>query len=687
MDWSRDLKPAAGADGAEILRYERQRSSIDVNALSTHLFGKVYLERLARVSGILQKDKIFSKANQANLSRPDRYVLGLARGKRMRQLMDEHGWDNDDLLMAEYLIDDILPYHLHMSLFAAAMKEQCSEEQRQYWQPKIDSWEIIGAYAQTELGHGSNVRGIECEARWDPATKEFVIHSPSLTASKWWNGTLGRTATHAVVVAQLMLPVGKDGSGQTRYESKGPRPFIVQVRDPKTHLPPESIIVGDINAKYGYAPMDNAYCLFRFHRVPHSALLARYASLNPETGVYTRPKNPNSVYGQLTRGRAFIVLNARLVIARAVTVAVRYLSIRRQFRDQDSHDSSAPEMPVLDYSTVQIRILPLLATAFALHYSGSAMWSLYERTRAQNSLESDNAQLAELHTTSAGLKSLATDLAANSVETCRRAMGGHGFGGGTGLIQLNNDYLAKPTVEGDNWMITQQVSRFLIKKVAEQTANPDRVVQSPTEQNLKSYLSNRDGQPHFDVLGDDASIVEAFRWRTSWLAYKAYEAREVQKRPWNSILIALHKLSRAYSQSILIENFFDATRKSDLRREDAEVLKALFRLFSFYTIDAEAREFQTSSGVRPEVLDTLPDRILSLMEQIRPHAVRLVDSFALPDFLLDSAMGRYDGRVYEDLFYRAHVINPLNKLTVNPDYRSEEIVKGGLGVKQVLAKL
>jgi len=50
-------------------------------------------------------------------------------------------------------------------------------------------------------------------------------------------------------------------------------------------------------------------------------------------------------------------------------------------------------------------------------------------------------------------------------------------------------------------------------------------------------------------------------------------------------------------------------------------------------------------------------------------------------------MGRYDGRVYEDLFYRAHVINPLNKLTVNPDYRSEEIVKGGLGVKQVLAKL
>lgn len=543
-DWSRQLKPAAGADGAEILKYERQRSSIDVNALSEHLFGRTYLDRLARVTSILQKEKIFSKANQQNLSRPDRYVLALARGKRMRQLMDEHGWDDDDLLMAEYLIDDILPYHLHMSLFAAAMREQCSEEQRAYWLPKIASWEVIGAYAQTELGHGSNVRGIECEARWDPASKEFVIHSPTLTASKWWNGTLGRTATHTVVVAQLMLPVGKHANGETKYESKGPRPFIVQVRDAKTHLPPESIIVGDINAKYGYAPMDNAYCLFRNHRVPHSALLSRYATLNPETGEYSRPKNPNSVYGQLTRGRAFIVLNARLVIARAVTVAVRYLSVRRQFRDQDSNDPSQIETPVLDYSTVQIRILPLLATAFALHYSGSAMWSLYERTRAQTSLDSDNAQLTELHTTSAGLKSLATDLAANSVETCRRAMGGHGFGGGTGLIQLNNDYLAKPTVEGDNWMITQQVARFLIKKVKELSVESTAKVQSRTDQHLADFLKNRSARPQFSVLDDDAKIVQAFRWRSSWLAHKAYEAREVQKKPMNSLLISLHKLSK-----------------------------------------------------------------------------------------------------------------------------------------------
>ena len=105
---------------------------------------------------------------------------------------------------------------------------------------------------ETELGHGSNVRGIELQAVWDQQTKEFILHSPTLTASKWWNGTLGRTATHAVVIAQLMLPSGPNG----QLSSFGPHPFIVQVRDAKTHRPPKSIVVGDIGPKYGYVRVE-----------------------------------------------------------------------------------------------------------------------------------------------------------------------------------------------------------------------------------------------------------------------------------------------------------------------------------------------------------------------------------------------------------------------------------------------
>jgi acyl-CoA oxidase len=70
-------------------------------------------------------------------------------------------------------------------------------------------------------------------------------------------------------------------------------------------------------------------------------------------------------------------MHARLVLARAVTVAIRYLSIRRQFKDRDATGHNEPETAVLDYSTVQIRVIPLLAATFALHYSGKAMGDLY----------------------------------------------------------------------------------------------------------------------------------------------------------------------------------------------------------------------------------------------------------------------------------------------------------------------
>jgi acyl-CoA oxidase len=209
-------------------------------------------------------------------------------------------------------------------------------------------------------------------------------------------------------------------------------------------------------------------------------------------------------------------MNSRLVLARAVTVATRYLAVRRQFRDQDASDGSAPETQVLDYSTVQIRILPLLATAFALHYSGNAMRELYERTRGTSSLNSDSAQLAELHSTSAGLKSMATDLSANGIETCRRAMGGHGFGQ-SGLVQINADWLSKPTVEGDNWMITQQVARYLIKKMKERAESPESIATSPSEKSLDFYWRSRNQPPKFAVFENDLSIVEAFNWRASQL--------------------------------------------------------------------------------------------------------------------------------------------------------------------------
>lgn len=97
---------------------------------------------------------------------------------------------------------------------------------------------------------------------------------------------------------------------------------------------------------------------------------------------------------------------------------------------------------MLDYPTVQIYILPLLPMTFALHYTGEYMYMLYHKSR-ETIEKGDFGPLAELHSAISGLKSLCTMLAADGIETCRHAMDGHGFGGSSGLVGLNSDYLSR----------------------------------------------------------------------------------------------------------------------------------------------------------------------------------------------------------------------------------------------------
>ena len=76
---------------------------------------------------------------------------------------------------------------------------------------------MMGCYAQTELGHGSNVASLETTATLDLKTQEWVIHSPTVTSTKYWPGGLGRSANHAVVFAQCIV----DGN------NFGVQPFMV----------------------------------------------------------------------------------------------------------------------------------------------------------------------------------------------------------------------------------------------------------------------------------------------------------------------------------------------------------------------------------------------------------------------------------------------------------------------------
>ena len=55
----------------------------------------------------------------------------------------------------------------------------------------------------SETGHGSDVRSLRTQARYDAEAGEFVLHTPDETARKDWIGCAARHARVAVVFAQL----------------------------------------------------------------------------------------------------------------------------------------------------------------------------------------------------------------------------------------------------------------------------------------------------------------------------------------------------------------------------------------------------------------------------------------------------------------------------------------------------
>ncbi|KAI9594232.1 acyl-CoA dehydrogenase/oxidase [Syncephalis fuscata] len=683
MKFPKNLKPS-GPQGTELLARERQQASFDPSKLSHFLYGEEHLERQTRLLEIIENDPAFDKSKRYYSSREERLHHAFGKEKRLVELMMKHRWTYEDIAVAEYLIDESGPFTLHRAMFIPTLQGQCDSDQRRRFLVKALNYEIIGCYAQTELGHGSNVQGLETVATYIPETQEFEFHSPTLTSSKWWVGSLGLAATHAVVVARLV----------TKGRDHGPHTFFVPLRSLEDHRPLPGITVGDIGPKFGVNTIDNGYLLFDHYRIPRDHMLSKYARVTPE-GDYIKPPNAKLGYGTMVFVRASIVRGVGLYLARATTIATRYAAVRRQFADAGATEeavAAGEEMQVINYTTLQYRLFPAIAQAYALMVTGQWMMRMYEEF-TQKLRDGDLEMLADIHASSSGLKSLTSNIAIAGTETCRRACGGHGFSAFSGLTTFYADVLPNVTWEGDNYILTQQTTRYLLKTfrsvvqelqkngaggAASAGENRKPTVQNQTAAYIRHYLIAKHTSPgpvtwkvnQLEDLRRPEVQIAAFTHRAARLIELAAESLGPRGRTWNESLVEIHRASEAHCQLLLVRNFVNVAHRPGIPEDLRAPLCALSSLFALHTLEQSCLADLFEDGfMSSKQASLVRDTVRALLTELRPNAVALVDAFALPDYLLHSALGRSDGKVYEAMTSMAEQ-EPANQTDVYPAYDS-----------------
>eukprot|EP00002_Diphylleia_rotans_P004624 TRINITY_DN1348_c0_g1_i1.p1 TRINITY_DN1348_c0_g1~~TRINITY_DN1348_c0_g1_i1.p1 ORF type:complete len:675 (-),score=147.76 TRINITY_DN1348_c0_g1_i1:168-2192(-) len=653
---------------ANALETERTQSRVAMTDLTGYIAGgHAKLLQRNRMYDLLRKEKDFQILGDFFLSRRQKYESAVRAANRLVQLRDELRLSDDDWALMKSCVElfgTAPQLYIHDELFTRTLETMCDEEQAKKWVPLAKNYRIIGCYAQTELGHGSNVRGLETTATFDASTDEFVLHSPTITASKWWVGALGKTATHGVVYARLII-------GPKDY---GVHPFFFQIRSTETMEPLPGITVGDIGPKFGFNKQDNGYLRFNQYRIPRTNMLMKVAKVDRD-GHYTRAKVDKLAYLTMTAIRSDMVATSFSVLARAVTVAIRYSSIRRQFSAKDGEEEQA----VLNYGTQQYRLFPLLATSYVLFFTGQKFQSLFNKLNEDLKRDPNDPTvvpiLNEMHVNLSGLKSLCTSIASDGIEECRKCCGGHGYSLSSGLGELFVDYVHTTTAEGDNYMLTQQTSRFLLKEFGKSLqGKADPAIAGSMIGYLgraSELLNSRAGDMTKSKALDPEWQLHAFHHRVAFLLKRTGAILMQQSDPivgWNRVQMDAHNIAKAHSLSILVASAIESCRNAEKSHPKlAGHFKLLTDIFVVYHLVQGAGDWLESGFLDGSHVEVLRATLLDLFAELRPDAVALVDGFSIPDFRLLSALGSSDGRPYDALL-RWVAMEPMNQSPVLPEH-------------------
>ncbi len=537
---------------------------------------------------------------------------------------------------------------VQFGLFGGAILHLGTEDHHAAYLPGLIRGELLGCFAMTETGHGSNVQAIGTTAIYDADTGDFVIRTPDDSSRKDYIGNAAMHASLAVVFAQLEV------SG----ESHGVHAFVVPIRDVDGSTMP-GVRIEDCGRKIGLNGVDNGRLWFDDVRVPRTSMLDRYAQVTEEGRYESSIDNPDrrffTMLGTLIQGRVCVGGAGIYASKVALAIAVKYALVRRQFATSEDRG----EELLLDYGMHQRRLFPLLAKTYALHFAQETLLGQLH-DEFSGSATTDDEERRALESRAAGTKALGTWHASTTIQECREACGGAGYLSVNRFDALRADTDVFTTFEGDNHILLQLVAKGLLTNYSSMFSDLDQIglvrfvgnlaVETVMERtNVHKILERiRAVMPggEEDDLEADAGIFDSdyhlnlLRWREEHMIggvarrlKRGIDAGEEPGSVFSRCQDHVINTARAHVERLVLEGFVAKWREMP-ENANRRAMSLLCDLYALSTIEADRAWFMEHGRLSSPRSKAVTAAVNDLCRQVRPIAGELVDAFAVPQEML-----------------------------------------------------
>jgi len=520
-----------------------------------------------------------------------------------------------------------IKFGVQFGLFGGSIQKLGTRKHHDQYLENTGAAKLLGCFAMTETGHGSNVRGIKTTATYDKATDSIIIHTPGKNDNKEYIGNALHSKM-ASVFAQLIV----DG------KNEGVHAILVPLRD-ENHNELPGIKVEDNGYKLGLNGVDNGKIWFNQVSVPRENLLNKYGEIRDDGSYHSDVKNPSkrffTMLGTLVGGRICVARAGLGGAKMALAVAIKHALKRRQFNDS----IKIQEDLLMDYPSHQLRLTPLVASAYVFDVTLDKMMEVY--------CDESQPDKRKVETQVAGLKSIITWYANDTIQECREACGGKGYLIENRIADLKGDVDIFTTFEGDNTVLLQLAAKGVLSdfKAEFNSAGFTSVLKilgmqiSDKLTTTNPVYSNKVDKDH---LYDMKFHKHAFNYRTRRLTYTlAMRIRDFIKKGIPSyqafLKVQTHVLAlgKAYSCELAYNTYCDFVEEIKDEKNKSLFTK-LGTLYALHEMRKDAEWFLEQGYIGGTKSKAIRQRVERLCTELRPHIGVLVDGFGIPNHCLSA---------------------------------------------------